>query len=457
MRIIKLSRIFYSLNSSVKYLRFRVIAWFLLPIFTICNQMIYAKEVKILESSSIASTKQEAKTNALEELAQSISVEIKSTLHSKQLQINNQLYEETLHDVSLNAHSRFINPKITYKQIAKDKVEARVIIDNPNDYKNAIKKIAKDIDALSIGLDSEITQRNIQERIFRLENILRLYKIYNGYDEVLFTMNISRDEIAKPKNNFEYFASKHSSIDPNMFEKKVTPKAVTTKKNYTYLSGYGTNNALLTAISYNNINGVFSALKDGVNPNIMDGFGNTPLILAIENPDILELLLIYGANPEEVNNEGNTPMSVALQRERLSKNTCKSIEVLLNNGADPNHVAQFDGDSIIPIMAFYERYNTPKSFQSEFWEKQGIYYCDKGEILELFLKKGADVNLRNYKNISILTLVAGDGDIALVKTLLNKGAKVMQNIDRGNLNTDAGKTIQVMLNDAPREESPTRK
>ncbi len=405
-----------------------------------CISLLGAKDLQV---SATGSTQEEAKNNALQELSQSIAVQVRTHNEIKQVRIDDATTEEITSHITLESSTQFINPKITLEKRSRDSYEASVLIDNPKDYHDATQKLSLEIDALGVGVDAPITQRDLKERIYKLENILTQYKLYQAYAQVLIAMG---EEVRHfPTQSMAYFASKYASIDPHMFEQKVTPKEVSTSRSYHYKYGYGSNAGLLAAIKANDVDGVYSALKSGVNPDIMDDFGNTALILGITNAEIVTLLLEFGANPDEVNNEGYTPLIFA-NDPSISAKTCASIQVLLAHKADPNHTIEIDRTKIVPIMHFYEKH-TP-GFKGEFWERQGQVYCDKSEVVKLFVKSGANVNERDDHARGILTLATTYDDIDLVRFLLDSGARVYPREDRGNSNTSAGKSIQMFLDDA---------
>lgn len=403
---------------------------------------------QVLESSATAPTQEEAKSAALDELSQSIEVSVRAKHSIIQAQSQEQSYEEVISHITLESSSQFIQPKITYKKLKKNLYEAAILIDDPAPYHAALKKLSAEIDALSIGVETPITQRDLKERIYKLENIISLYKTYRAYELVLLAMG--EPIRSTPKQNLAYFAAKYSSIDPKMFERRAdsspaqaSSKDIATSKSYHYSRGYNSSQALFEAIRAGNSDGVYSALKDGINPNIMDDFGTPALILGLTNPDITTLLLEFGANPEEVDNEGRTPL-IAATDPRISNKTCRSIQALLEHKANPNHIIAYDGSTQIPLVQMYNNYNE-MGFVGEFWEKQGIYECNKRELVKLYLQKGADINLRDDSGRGILYFAAMSGDIELVRLLLDSGAKIDPRIDQGNTNTTAGKSIQALL------------
>lgn len=403
---------------------------------------------QVLESSATATTQEEAKSTALDELSQSIEVSVRAKHEIIQAQREEHSYEEVISHITLESSSQFIQPKITYKKLKKNLYEAAILIDDPAPYHAALKKLSAEIDALSIGIDAPITQKDLKERIYKLENIIGLYKSYRAYELVLLAMG--EPIHSAPKQNLAYFAAKYSSIDPKMFERRADSssaqapsKDIATSKSYHYSRGYNSSQALFEAIKAGNSDGVYSALKDGINPNIMDDFGTPALILGITNPEITTLLLEFGANPEEVDNEGRTPL-IAATDPRISNKTCRSIQALLEHKANPSHTITYEASTQIPLVQMYNNYNE-MGFVGEFWEKQGIYECNKRELIKLYLQKGADINLRDDSGRGILYFAAMRGDMELVRLLLDSGAKIDPRIDQGNTNTTAGKSIQALL------------
>lgn len=429
---------------------------FLLPLLLLAPCIsLYAKP---LESTASATSAEEAKSAALDELSQSIIVQVKARheiTQSQHQKPESSDTEETLSHIShitLESSAQFIQPKITYKKLSKHSYQAHILIDDPAPYKAAIKKLSTQIDALSIGIESPITQRDLKDRIYKLENIITMYRQYTAYALVLEAMD-ERVEHA-PRESLGYFASKYAALDPKMFEKtpeqrakEQAPATSQASISYRLLSGYDSSAALLRAIKENNADGVYSALKHKLNPNLLDDYGTPLLILAIENPKLTALLLEFGADPEEPDNEGYTPLLYAINQTDMQK-TCRSIRTLLEHGASPNHSAQIDGKTQIPLLEFYRKFSMSPNFAGKFWEDQGIYYCDKREIIELFIAKGADINARDDRNASLLGEVALSSDLDLARRLLDLGAKPSPHYDRANTNTPAGKSIQALLDHA---------
>lgn len=81
-------------------------------------------------------------------------------------------------------------------------------------------------------------------------------------------------------------------------------------------------------------------LARGADPNIKDGEGNTPLLVAVNNGagGVIDLLVRGGANVNLGNGSGETPLIRAVQRRDLSL-----VRILLAAGADPDQSDRIAG------------------------------------------------------------------------------------------------------------------
>ena len=90
---------------------------------------------------------------------------------------------------------------------------------------------------------------------------------------------------------------------------------------------------LRAAVNNNDVDGCFSLLRRGADPNLGDSKHRMPLHFATtkNNPQLLRVLLQHGADPNIRDANGNTPLHLAA----CTSNT-KMITLLLNAGCDPN-------------------------------------------------------------------------------------------------------------------------
>ncbi|WP_294203582.1 ankyrin repeat domain-containing protein [uncultured Sphingomonas sp.] len=74
-------------------------------------------------------------------------------------------------------------------------------------------------------------------------------------------------------------------------------------------------------------------LQKGADPNLRDGRGNTPLLLAVAGgqPEMIRILTAAKANPNLGNSSGETPLIRAVQRHEIGM-----VRDLMTAGADPD-------------------------------------------------------------------------------------------------------------------------
>lgn len=83
-------------------------------------------------------------------------------------------------------------------------------------------------------------------------------------------------------------------------------------------------------------------IQKGANPNIQDGQGNTPMLVAVNNgwDEGVEILLTYHANVNLPNSSGETPLIRAVQLRKKDL-----VVTLLAAGADPDRADVIAGRS----------------------------------------------------------------------------------------------------------------
>jgi len=83
-------------------------------------------------------------------------------------------------------------------------------------------------------------------------------------------------------------------------------------------------------------------IQKGANPNIQDGRGNTPMMVAVETSytEGVQILLRYGANVDLANSSGETPLIRAVQLRKVDM-----VRTLLDGGADPDRTDHISGQS----------------------------------------------------------------------------------------------------------------
>jgi len=153
---------------------------------------------------------------------------------------------------------------------------------------------------------------------------------------------------------------------------------------------------------YGQAKGLEALIKTGVNVNIRDDVGQTPLHLAAANGFLkcVEILLQNKANIDLPDMFGSTPLLHAVER-----NQFLIVKYLLDHGAD---IEGDNGENCLLLAS-----------------KNGYI-----EIAVLLLERGVNVNCEDFDGLTPLCNVVCEGNISMAKILLEKGADVNQsNID----------------------------
>ena len=87
------------------------------------------------------------------------------------------------------------------------------------------------------------------------------------------------------------------------------------------------------SIISNDLNELIKELKNGINPNSQNNFGETPLFLCLnlDNLEAFKILLNYNSNCNIQRNDGNSPLHIA-----INENKINFVNILLDNEANPN-------------------------------------------------------------------------------------------------------------------------
>jgi ankyrin repeat protein len=151
---------------------------------------------------------------------------------------------------------------------------------------------------------------------------------------------------------------------------------------------------LSRAVQSGNIKLVDKLLSLGASPNTTDGTGDTPLIYAVRNMEMLNMLVDKGANVNQPGKNG-TPLAAALRFQSMS-----AVGYLLSKGADPK-VADVQG-------------NTPLHYAAQF--------AASAQAIKMLVANGALPNVANLEGNTPLHLAARNHISTAVNDLLASGA-----------------------------------
>ena len=143
---------------------------------------------------------------------------------------------------------------------------------------------------------------------------------------------------------------------------------------------------------------VSAAITAGIDINVRDNWGRTPLIISLQQSKmpVFEALLNGGAQVNLTDNWGRTPLLVAAQYKNTS-----AVRRLLQESADTNAANKND---ITPLIATVQTGNR--------------------ESVELLLAAGATLDRQDALGWTALMWAVDRNDAAMVKLLLARGADV---------------------------------
>ena len=142
-----------------------------------------------------------------------------------------------------------------------------------------------------------------------------------------------------------------------------------------------TNEELHSAVRNGNISVVINLLNHGAEVNYKDSFDNDALFYSVVHcqKDIFNLLLKKGASLNTIYKEDKNILHIAIETECEENGVFEIIEVLLESVVDINTKDKYG--------------NTPLGYAC-------IYYAINKNTIELLLKKGANMDIKNNFGMS---------------------------------------------------------
>lgn len=208
--------------------------------------------------------------------------------------------------------------------------------------------------------------------------------IAGEHERVAETVLRSRDETGHGNK---------SEVEPEVIQAPVTAPTLSTTENRPDLP---VDEALCEAVKTKKIAEVQSLLKKGATPDATDRNGVwTPLMLALESNEssMVKLLLDSGADPNRTApNSPDLPLMYA--------SNIPMIEMLIEKGADMHLRNSLSGLSVLTAAI----------------------YNQSPELLEYYLNRGVDINMRDRKGTTPLMLAARLCRRNLVGILVKRGA-----------------------------------
>ena len=193
------------------------------------------------------------------------------------------------------------------------------------------------------------------------------------------------------------------------------------------------NNLLHIATRLNNLPIIKTLIEQGLPIDEPDATGTTPLLMACTSSSkmLIQLFIDSGANVFVTNSEGLSPIYHA-----CGYNQKEVVKLFLENGLDvnyklPNSESSSDMGNYLDFvetannLAMDSAYNLTNSYT--YGGESLIHLATKnGQLymVELLLKRGAEVNIQDESENTPLHYAAANGKKDLVKLLLEQGADV---------------------------------
>lgn len=140
------------------------------------------------------------------------------------------------------------------------------------------------------------------------------------------------------------------------------------------------------------------------NPNIKNRHGQTPLIIAVGYKDIVQLLISYNAKPNLHDTQKRTALHFAGAQGRAD-----IVSLLLRNGAKVNYCDRWGRTPLhVTLLNVSRNQNASDSFH---------------EVIRQFAVHDSRINKKDQHLYTPLFLGVNCGNITIVKTILDCGAK----------------------------------
>ena len=170
--------------------------------------------------------------------------------------------------------------------------------------------------------------------------------------------------------------------------------------------------------------------------NAQDNEGDTALILAIPNQNIVTLLISYNADINIKNNLGITPLMRAIQKSSQETviqliNAGANVNAKSNLGITPLIIATDQGDREIVETLIRNRANVNDTNNHGLTPLMiAIQKSDQDMVIQL-INSGANVNAKANLGSTPLIIATNQGNSALVETLIRHGANVNDTNNNG--------------------------
>jgi uncharacterized protein len=184
-------------------------------------------------------------------------------------------------------------------------------------------------------------------------------------------------------------------------------------------------NVLINATLFASADCMKLLLQHKANPNLENKYGEMPLMLCTSDLDKMKLLLQYGANINDTSQSGNNALMIAC----IAGSSYTIVKWLIDNGANPK-AKRWGGETALMRAAQYSDTMTIHLLLSKGldinenpWGFTPLMYAARSAnwpAIFCLLNNGADANIPDPTNMTILLWAAEQNNLEAVKTLVKK-------------------------------------
>jgi ankyrin repeat protein len=177
--------------------------------------------------------------------------------------------------------------------------------------------------------------------------------------------------------------------------------------------------ALWTALAFEDVDQVRMILKRGANPNRAEELSLMTPLMAAETAPIAVALLQFGADPNARDRTGRTVLHHAV----TMRDGAAIVPLLVHKGANPNGITD-DGSKATPLFAAIDKYTEDKDKETT------------AQVIRALVSVGADVNASDGHGANALAVAATRNQPDLIRLLVDLGADPHQKLNNGRTPLD---------------------
>jgi ankyrin repeat protein len=184
-------------------------------------------------------------------------------------------------------------------------------------------------------------------------------------------------------------------------------------------------NVLINATLFASADCMKLLLQNKANPRLKNKYGETPLMLCTTDLDKMKLLLNYGANINDTSQSGNNALMIAC----IAGSSYTNVKWLIDNGANVK-AKRWGGETALmravqycDTMTIHLLLSKGFDIDAHPWGNTPLMYAARSanwQAIFCLLNNGADANIPDPNNTTILLWAAEQNNLEAVKVLVKK-------------------------------------